>query len=47
MRIGIDAMGGDEAPLSITEGAKTITDLVLNGGQQTAKFLHLGEELPW
>lgn len=40
-------MGGEEAPLSIAEGAKTITDLVLGGGHKTAKFLHLGEELPW
>ena len=39
-------MGGEEAPLSIAQGAKTITDLVLHG-KGTAQFIHLGEKLPW
>ena len=41
-------MGGDDAPLSVTEGAKTAIRLALldesgpNGG-----FFHMDEELPW
>lgn len=40
-------MGGDEAPLSIIEGSKTIVDLVLNDKTSHSRFLHLGEDLPW
>lgn len=40
-------MGGEQAPLSIREGAKTIVDLVLNDTSSHSRFLHLGEELPW
>ena len=40
-------MGGEQAPLSIKEGAKTIVDLVLNDTSSHSLFLHLGEELPW
>lgn len=40
-------MGGDEAPLSIEEGAKTIVDLVLNDKISHSRFLYMGEDLPW
>ena len=41
-------MGGENAPLTVEEGAKTIVDLCLideNG--PTGSFSHLGEQLPW
>lgn len=41
-------LGGTEAPMQITQGAKTSVDLALideNG--PNGRFIHLGEELPW
>lgn len=41
-------MGGENAPLSVEEGAKTIVDLCLideNG--PTGGYIHKGEQLPW
>ena len=41
-------LGGEEAPMTIEEGAKTIVDLCLidengpNGG-----YIHMGQQLPW
>ena len=40
-------MGGEQAPLSIAEGSKTIVDLVLHDKSSNSRFLHLGEDLPW
>ena len=41
-------LGGEYAPMEITEGAKTIVDLCLieDNGPNGA-FIHLGNNLPW
>ena len=41
-------LGGENAPLSVEEGAKTIVDLCLideNG--PTGGYIHMGQQLPW
>lgn len=40
-------LGTEYAPLSVEEGAKTIVDLAINAANDTAKFVHLGEEIAW
>ncbi len=40
-------LGTEHAPLSVEEGAKTIIDLALDTSKETAKFVHLGEEIAW
>lgn len=41
-------LGGDGAPMNITDGAKTSVELsLLDEDGPTGKFIHLGEELPW
>ncbi len=40
-------LGTEHAPLDLNEGAKTIVDLALNNADETAKFVHLGEEVAW
>jgi NAD(P)-dependent dehydrogenase (short-subunit alcohol dehydrogenase family) len=41
-------MGGDQAPLDVTEGAKTAVDLALVPDDgPTGGFVHLGNTLPW
>lgn len=41
-------MGGDEAPLEITEGAKTsVTLALLREDGPTGGYFHLGQTLPW
>lgn len=41
-------MGGDHAPLSVAEGAKTAVDLAtLPAEGPTGAYLHLGKTLPW
>lgn len=41
-------LGGDGAPMNITDGAKTSVELaLLDVDGPTGKFIHLGEELPW
>jgi NAD(P)-dependent dehydrogenase (short-subunit alcohol dehydrogenase family) len=41
-------MGGEEAPMAITDGAKTSVQLALVGEDgPTGKFMHMGDELPW
>lgn len=41
-------MGGEEAPMAITDGAKTSVQLALVGEDgPNGKFIHLGDELPW
>lgn len=41
-------MGTDAAPMSISEGAKTIADLALNTNPEyTSRFVHLGEDIAW
>ena len=40
-------LGSQYAPLTVEEGAKTIVDLALETSDETAKFIHLGEEIPW
>lgn len=41
-------MGGEQAPMDVTEGAKTAVRLALLGPDgPTGKFFHFEEELPW
>ncbi len=41
-------MGGDQAPMDVTEGAKTAVRLAtLNPNGPTGRFFHFQEELPW
>jgi len=41
-------LGGDYAPMTIQEGAKTIVDLAtLERDGVNGQFIHLGESLPW
>lgn len=41
-------LGGDYAPMTIEEGAKTIVDLsLLDDDGATGAFIHLGKSLPW
>lgn len=41
-------LGGEYAPMSIEDGAKTIVDLsTLDVNGKTGSFIHLGESLPW
>ncbi len=41
-------MGGDQAPMDVTEGAKTAVRLATLGADgPTGKFFHMDEELPW
>ena len=40
-------LGSQYAPLTVEEGAKTIVDLALENSDETSKFIHLGEEIPW
>jgi NAD(P)-dependent dehydrogenase (short-subunit alcohol dehydrogenase family) len=41
-------MGTDQAPMEVTEGAKTSVDLALIGADgPNGRFIHLGQELPW
>jgi NAD(P)-dependent dehydrogenase (short-subunit alcohol dehydrogenase family) len=41
-------LGGDQAPMEPSEGAKTSVALATLGANgPTGKFFHLGEELPW
>jgi NAD(P)-dependent dehydrogenase (short-subunit alcohol dehydrogenase family) len=40
-------LGTQYAPLTIEEGVKTIVDLALETSDETAKFIHLGEEIAW
>lgn len=40
-------LGSQYAPLTVEEGAKTIVDLALDTSDNTAKFIHLGEDIPW
>lgn len=41
-------LGGDGAPMNITDGAKTSVELaLLDADGPTGKFIHLGEEFPW
>ncbi|CTQ71392.1 SDR family NAD(P)-dependent oxidoreductase [Roseibium alexandrii] len=41
-------LGTDAAPLTIAEGAQTITELATNQyGQDSGGFYHLGENQPW
>lgn len=41
-------MGGDNAPLEISEGIKTMVDLAtLDENGPSGGFFHLGERLPW
>lgn len=41
-------LGGDQAPLTVEEGAKTIIALAAAGDDSpSGKFIHMGEELPW
>jgi NAD(P)-dependent dehydrogenase (short-subunit alcohol dehydrogenase family) len=40
--------GNEQAPMSITDGAKTSVELaLLNEDGPNGKFIHMGEELPW
>lgn len=40
--------GNDQAPMSITDGAKTSVGLALLGEDgPTGKMIHMGEEMPW
>ena len=40
--------GNEQAPMSITDGARTSVELALLGEDgPNGKFIHLGEELPW
>jgi len=40
--------GNEQAPMTITDGAKTSVGLALVGEDgPTGKFIHLGEEMPW
>lgn len=42
------ALGGEYAPMTVQEGAKTIVELcTLEENGATGKFIHLGETLPW
>lgn len=41
-------MGGPDAPMDVTEGAKTAVKLAtLSLKGPTGKFFHLDEEMPW
>ncbi len=40
-------MGGDNADLTVVEGAKTGVDLALDNNVQTGSFTHLGATVPW
>lgn len=41
-------MGGSAAPMSVTEGARTIVELATLGDEgPTGSYLHAGEEIPW
>ena len=41
-------MGGEHAPLSVVEGAKTMVDLALgNTDFRSGSYVHLDSELPW
>ncbi len=40
-------LGTQYAPLTVEQGAKTIVDLALETSDETAKFIHLGENIPW
>jgi len=40
-------LGSQYAPLTVEEGAKTIVDLELDTSNDTAKLIHLGEDIPW
>jgi NAD(P)-dependent dehydrogenase (short-subunit alcohol dehydrogenase family) len=41
-------MGGQQAPLDVTEGAKTAVELAtLPGDGPTGAYIHLGKTLPW
>lgn len=41
-------IGTDQAPMEITDGARTSVQLALLGADgPTGRFIHLGEELPW
>lgn len=41
-------MGGEEAPMSVKDGAKTAVRLaILPPDGPTGKFFHLEEEIPW
>ena len=41
-------MGTDAAPMSVSEGAKTIVDLALNTNPEyTGRFVHMGEDIAW
>ena len=40
--------GNEQAPMTITDGAKTSVELALLGEDgPTGKFIHMGEEMPW
>lgn len=40
--------GNEQAPMSITDGAKTSVELaLLSEDGPNGKFIHMGEELPW
>lgn len=40
--------GNDQAPMSVTDGAKTSVGLALLANEgPTGKLIHMGEELPW
>ncbi|MFC2094728.1 SDR family oxidoreductase [Bacteroidota bacterium] len=40
-------LGTQYAPLTVEDGAKTIVELSLKTSDETSKFIHLGEEIPW
>jgi NAD(P)-dependent dehydrogenase (short-subunit alcohol dehydrogenase family) len=41
-------MGTDQAPMEVTDGAKTSVELALIGAEgPNGRFIHLGQELPW
>ncbi len=41
-------LGGEYAPMTVEEGAKTLVDLsILDGNGVTGGFIHMGEALPW
>jgi NAD(P)-dependent dehydrogenase (short-subunit alcohol dehydrogenase family) len=41
-------MGGDQAPMEVTEGARTSVALAtLSDDGPTGKFMHFNDEMPW
>lgn len=40
-------MGTNRAPMSVSDGAKTLVDMAMDKSGITGRYIHLGEELPW